>query len=147
MEIKGKKVKLQIWDTAGQERFKTIVASYFRGANGILLIYDITDRESFESLTHWLNEIENNANKNIKILLIGNNCDLEEQRQVSYQEGKDFALKNNMNFLEVSVKDDINIKEAFELLIEEIINSTSNETKKTTEKTIHPSSKKKCCIF
>ena len=147
MEIKGKKVKLQIWDTAGQERFKTILASYFRGANGILLIYDITDRESFESLTHWLNEIEKNANKNIKILLIGNNCDLEEQRQVSYQEGKDFALKNNMNFLEVSVKDDINIKEAFELLIEEIINSTNNETKKTTEKTIHPSSKKKCCIF
>ena len=154
MEIKGKKVKLQIWDTAGQERFKTILASYFRGANGILLIYDITDRESFESLTHWLNEIEKNANKNIKILLIGNNCDLEEQRQVSYQEGKDFALKNNMNFLEVSVKDDINIKEAFELLIEEIINSTNNEAKKRQKKQfiLHQkknvassNQKKKCC--
>ena len=91
MEIKGKKVKLQIWDTAGQERFKNITASYYRGGNGIVLIYDITDRESFQSLNCWLIEIEKNANKNVKIILIGNNCDLEDKREVSYQEGKDFA--------------------------------------------------------
>ena len=144
MEIKGKKVKLQIWDTAGQERFKTITASYFRGANGILLIYDITDRESFESLSHWLIEIEKNASKNVKILLMGNNCDLEDKRQVSYQEGKDFAAKNNLIFFEASARDNINIKEAFELLIEEIINSTiNNDEKKNKEKTINLSSEKK----
>ena len=142
MEIKGKKVKLQIWDTAGQERFKNITASYYRGGNGVLLIYDITDRESFESLNFWLIEIEKNANKNVKILLMGNNCDLEDKRKVSYQEGKDFAMKNNMLFLEASAKDNINIKEAFELLIEEIINSTINNEKKKNEKNIILSSKK-----
>ena len=142
MEIKGKKVKLQIWDTAGQERFKNITASYYRGGNGVLLIYDITDRESFESLNFWLIEIEKNANKNVKILLMGNNCDLEDKRKVSYQEGKDFAIKNNMLFLEASAKDNINIKEAFELLIEEIINSTINNEKKKNEKNIILSSKK-----
>ena len=142
MEIKGKKVKLQIWDTAGQERFKNITASYYRGGNGVLLIYDITDRESFESLNFWLIEIEKNANKNVKILLMGNNCDLEDKRKVSYQEGKDFAIKNNMLFLEASAKDNINIKEAFELLIEKIINSTINNDEKKNEKNIILSSKK-----
>ena len=141
MEIKGKKVKLQIWDTAGQERFKNITAGYYRGGNGVLLIYDITDRESFESLNFWLIEIEKNANKNVKILLMGNNCDLEDKRKVSYQEGKDFAMKNNMLFLEASAKNNINIKEAFELLIEEIINSTINDEKKK-EKNIILSSEK-----
>ena len=153
MEIKGKKVKLQIWDTAGQERFKNITASYYRGGNGVLLIYDITDRESFESLNFWLIEIEKNANKNVKILLMGNNCDLEDKRKVSYQEGKDFAIKYNMLFLEASAKDNINIKEAFELLIEEIINSTINDEKKKKEKNIilssekvgESSKKKRCC--
>ena len=148
MEIKGKKVKLQIWDTAGQERFKNITASYYRGGNGVLLIYDITDRESFENLNCWLIEIEKNASKNIKILLLGNNCDLEDKREVSYQEGKDFALKNNLLFLEASAKNNINIKEAFELLVEELINSTSNEEKtKKLEKTIHLSSEKNGASF
>ena len=142
MEIKGKKVKLQIWDTAGQERFKNVISSYYRGASGILLIYDITDRESFESLSHWLIEIEKNASKNVKILLMGNNCDLEDKRQVSYQEGKDFAAKNNLNFFEASAKDNINIKEAFELLTEEMINSDQNEEQKFKKKTIHLSSGK-----
>ena len=80
MEVNGKKVKLQIWDTAGQERFKNITASYYRGGNGVLVVYDITDRESFENLNSWLIEIEKNANKNVYKLLIGNKCDLEEKR-------------------------------------------------------------------
>ena len=72
LEVNGKKVKLQIWDTAGQERFKNITSSYYRGGNGVLVVYDITDRESFENLTSWLIEIEKNANKNVYKLLIGN---------------------------------------------------------------------------
>ena len=147
MEIKGKKVKLQIWDTAGQERFKNITASYYRGGNGILLIYDITDRESFQSLDCWLIEIEKNANKNVKIILIGNNCDLEDKREVSYQEGKDFAQKNNMLFFEVSAKNNTNINEAFESLVEEIINSGIDEGIKKKEKTIHLSSQKNGASF
>ena len=147
MEIKGKKVKLQIWDTAGQERFKNITASYYRGGNGIVLIYDITDRESFQSLNCWLIEIEKNANKNVKIILIGNNCDLEDKREVSYQEGKDFAQKNNMLFFEVSAKNNTNINEAFESLVEEIINSGIDEGIKKKEKTIHLSSEKNGASF
>ena len=81
LEVNGKKVKLQIWDTAGQERFKNITSSYYRGGNGVLVVYDITDRESFENLTSWLIEIEKNANKNVYKLLIGNKKkkDLEEE--------------------------------------------------------------------
>ena len=88
LEVNGKKVKLQIWDTAGQERFKNITASYYRGGNGVLVVYDITERESFDNLTSWLIEIEKNANKNVYKLLIGNKCDLEDKRKVTYQEGK-----------------------------------------------------------
>ena len=88
LEIENKSIKLQIWDTAGQERFKNITASYYRGGNGVLVVYDITDRDSFENLNSWLIEIEKNANKNVYKLLIGNKCDLEDKRKVTYQEGK-----------------------------------------------------------
>ena len=138
---------MQIWDTAGKEHFKNIISSYYRGASGILLIYDITDRESFESLSLWLIEIEKNASKNVKILLIGNNCDLKDKRQVSYQEGKDFAQNNNMLFFEVSAKNNTNINEAFESLVEEIINSGIDEGIKKKEKTIHLSSEKNGASF
>ena len=149
-------MKLQIWDTAGQERFKNITASYYRGGNGVLVVYDITDRDSFENLNSWLIEIEKNANKNIKKLLMGHNCDLEDKRQVSYKEGKDFATRNNMLFIESSAKNNINIKEAFDLLIEEIINSSINGNKamEKKDKTVHLSKggsdlntkeKKGCC--
>jgi Ras-related protein Rab-1A len=146
---------LQIWDTAGQERFKNITASYYKGGNGILVVYDITDRESFENLNSWLIEIEKNANKNVYKLLIGNKCDLEEKRKVSYQEGKDFAASNGMQFIETSAKADTKVKDAFELLTQEIIKSTITKDKgmEKKEKTIHLSSgtadlntkKKSCC--
>ena len=146
---------MQIWDTAGQERFKNITASYYKGGNGILVVYDITDRESFENLNSWLIEIEKNANKNVYKLLIGNKCDLEEKRKVSYQEGKDFAASNGMQFIETSAKADTKVKDAFELLTQEIIKSTitKDKKKKKKEKTIHLSSgtadlntkKKSCC--
>ena len=80
---------MQIWDPAGQEKFKIITASYYRGVNGVLVVYDITDRDSFDNLNSWLIEIEKNANKNVYKLLIGNKCDLEDKRKVTYQEGKD----------------------------------------------------------
>ena len=106
MQLNGKNIKLQIWDTAGQERFKNITASYYRGGNGILVVYDITDRESFNNLNSWLIEIEKSANKNVYKILIGNKCDLEEKRAVTYQEGKDFADSNGMKFIETSDKNE-----------------------------------------
>ena len=155
LEVNGKKVKLQIWDTAGQERFKNITSSYYRGGNGVLVVYDITDRESFENLTSWLIEIEKNANKNVYKLLIGNKCDLEDKRKVTYQEGKDFATSNGMQFIETSAKADTKVKEAFELLTQEIIKAsiTKDKVMEKKEKTVHLSSgtsdlnvkKKGCC--
>ena len=129
LEVNGKKVKLQIWDTAGQERFKNITASYYRGGNGVLVVYDITDRDSFENLNSWLIEIEKNANKNVYKLLIGNKCDLEDKRKVTYQEGKDFAESNGMKFIETSAKDNTKVQEAFELLTSEIMKSAVNKDK------------------
>ena len=126
---KWKKSKLQIWDTAGQERFKNITASYYRGGNGVLVVYDITDRDSFDNLNSWLIEIEKNANKNVYKLLIGNKSDLEDKRKVTYQEGKDFATSNGMQFIETSAKTDSKVKDAFELLTQEIIKSSVTKDK------------------
>ena len=139
LEVNGKKVKLQIWDTAGQERFKNITASYYRGGNGVLVVYDITDRESFENLNSWLIEIEKNANKNVYKLLIGNKSDLEEKRKVTFQEGTDFAKSNGMEFIETSAKTASKVQEAFELLTQKIIKaSVSKDTGMTKkEKTVH----------
>ena len=153
IEIQGKSVKLQIWDTAGEERFKNIISSYYRGANGLLLLYNITDRESFESLNSWLIDIEKNAAKNVCKILVGTNCDLEDERKVTYQEGKEFATKNEMKFIEVSAKNNINVKEAFDILLEDIWNNISNKKeKKDDEKIVEspiPENKKneKCNII
>jgi Ras-related protein Rab-1A len=88
IELDGKTVKLQIWDTAGQERFRTITSSYYRGAHGIIIVYDITDRESFDNVKQWLNEIDRYACENVNKLLVGNKCDLEAKRQVEFEEAK-----------------------------------------------------------
>ena len=153
IEIQGKSVKLQIWDTAGEERFKNIISSYYRGANGLLLLYNITDRESFESLNSWLIDIEKNTKKDVCKILVGTNCDLEDERKVTYQEGKEFATKNEMKFIEVSAKNNINVKEAFDILLEDIWNNISNKKeKKDDEKIVEspiPENKKneKCNII
>ena len=123
MDVKNKLVKLQIWDTAVHERFKNITAHYYRGAHGILLFYNVTDKDSFKNLESWLSYIEKSAPKNICKVLVGTNCDLEEKRVITTQKGKDFATSKGMKYIEVSAKENINIKKAFEILVEDIINS------------------------
>ena len=113
VDVNDKLVKLHIWDTAGQERFKTITATYYKGAHGIILVYDITDRQSFQDIDNWLGEIQAHANPNVAKLLIGNKCDLENERAVSAQEGREYAESLGMNFLETSAKNKINIEETF----------------------------------
>ena len=103
-EIDSKKINMQIWDTAGQERFKNIVASYYRGANGILLIYDVSDKDSFKNLSNWLIEIEKNASKNVLKILIGNKSDLDDKRVITYNQGKEFADTYGLKFIETSAK-------------------------------------------
>ena len=129
MDLNGQKVKLQIWDTAGQERFMNITSSYYRGGNGILVVYDITDRDSFTNLNSWLIEIEKSANKNVYKILIGNKCDLEDKRAVTFQEGKDFAESNGMHFMETSAKTAQKVNDAFETLTAEIIKLNANKAK------------------
>ena len=126
-EIDSKKIKMQIWDTAGQERFKNIIASYYRGAHGILLLYDVTDKDSFKTLSNWLIEIEKNASKNVLRLLIGNKCDLEEKRVISFNQGKEFADTYGLKFIETSAKKNLNVNEAFETLGRELMNASSDK--------------------
>ena len=126
-EIDEKKIKMQIWDTAGQERFKNIIASYYRGAHGILLLYDVTDKDSFRNLSNWLIEIEKNGSKNVLKVLIGNKCDLEDKRVITYNQGKDFADTYGLKFIETSAKKNLNVNEAFETLGRELMNASSDK--------------------
>lgn len=111
--IDTKQIKLQIWDTAGQESFRSITRSYYRGAAGALLVYDITRRETFNHLTRWLEEARQNSNANMAIMLIGNKSDLDHRRAVSTKEGEQFAKENGLIFLETSAKTAANVEEAF----------------------------------
>ena len=154
LEIENKSIKLQIWDTAGQERFRNVISSYFKGAHGILLIFDITSRDSFKELENWLVEVEKNASTQILKILIGNKCDLEEEREISKDEGEAFAMRNGMQYIETSAKINTNVNEAFEALSKIMVeyyskkSSANNENKtikmnKGTDITIPK--KKKCC--
>lgn len=111
--IDQRPIKLQIWDTAGQESFRSITRSYYRGAAGSLLVYDITRRETFNHLARWLEEARQNAHQNMVILLVGNKADLDHRRQVSFEEGAKFAKDNGLIFLETSAKTAANVEEAF----------------------------------
>ena len=152
LEIGNKNIKMQIWDTAGQERFRNIISSYFRGSHGILLIYDITNKNSFNNLQDWLEVIENNANKNVLKILIGNKNDLEEDRQIKTEEGQSFANRNNMQFIETSAKTNTNVTDAFEALAKIMMEFNSDKKPISDQnKKVNVSSgknlntKKKCC--
>jgi len=113
-------VKLQIWDTAGQERFRTITSSYYRGAHGIIVVYDVTDAESFNNVKQWLNEIDRYANENVNKLLVGNKSDLTAKRAVDYETAKAFADEIGIPFLETSAKNATNVEQAFMTMAAEI---------------------------
>ena len=154
IQIGEKTVKMQIWDTAGQERFRNVVASYFRGSNGILLIYDVTNKDSFKNLDNWLEVIENNASDNVLKILIGNKIDLVDEIEVKHEEGQQFANRFNMQFIETSAKLDTNVSEAFETLAKLMIECNKQAPlaqNKAENKKLAPnsgkdlSSRKKCC--
>ncbi|CAH9096411.1 unnamed protein product [Cuscuta europaea] len=113
VEQDGKTLKLQIWDTAGQERFRTITSSYYRGAHGIIVVYDVTDQESFKNVKQWLSEIDRYASDNVNKLLVGNKCDLADKRAVPYDTAKAFADEIGIPFLETSAKNATNVESAF----------------------------------
>ena len=153
--IDEKKIKMQIWDTAGQERFKNIIASYYRGAHGILLIFDVTDKESFKNLSNWIIEIEKNASKNVLKVLIGNKTDLEDKRVITYSQGKEFADSYGLKYIETSAKKNMNVNEAFETLGRELMQASDDkkigkprDNKKisvTKAEDLNQEQKKGCC--
>jgi len=113
IEIDGKRIKLQIWDTAGQERFRTITTAYYRGAMGILLVYDVTDETSFANINNWMKNIEQHASETVNKVLIGNKCDMENGRQISIDQGTQLSEEYGVHFFETSAKTGINVNEAF----------------------------------
>jgi Ras-related protein Rab-18 len=124
--IRDKTLKVSIWDTAGQERFRTLTSAYYRGAQGIILVYDITDRDSFENITHWLKEIDlYSSDEEVVKFLIGNKMDNQENRVISKVEALNFARENNMLFLETSAKTREGVHQAFEELLQKILDSPS----------------------
>jgi len=121
IEVGGKRLKLQIWDTSGQERFRTITSSYYRGAHGIVVVYDITDPVSFTNVKQWLQEIERYAGgDDVGKILCGNKCDIKDKRQVTVDSAKDFAESQGLQLIETSAKGKINIDECFIALAKEI---------------------------
>ncbi|EFC35256.1 rab family small GTPase [Naegleria gruberi] len=139
MEKNGKKVKLQIWDTAGQERFRTITTSYYKGAQGVIMVYDITQRKSFENLSTWLNDVKQYADPNVSLILVGNKVDLEDQRQVTENEANEWAQRNNISVcLQTSAMNSLNVDVAFDRMVDGIFehsfeNSLSAPKKETVK--------------
>ena len=157
INIKGKEINLQIWDTSGQERFQSITKNFFRNADGIIFVFDITKEDSFEHIKNWLTNSED-CKKDFKKILVGNKLDLEEEREVNKERMEKFAEKSNMKCFEISAKRGVNVELIFREIAELILaNKTDEEIK--NEFVIRPHSlnlksnddnysfarKKKCC--
>ncbi|GFV61602.1 ras-related protein Rab-3 [Trichonephila clavipes] len=120
-----KRVKLQIWDTAGQERYRTITTAYYRGAMGFILMYDVTNEESFNSVRDWVTQIKTYSWDNAQVVLVGNKCDMEDERVVSTERGKQLSDTLGLEFFETSAKENLNVKIVFERLVDIICDKMS----------------------
>jgi len=121
VELDGKLIKLQIWDTAGQERFRTITSSYYRGAHGIIVMYDTTDNNSYENVRQWLKEIGHYGSDNVVKLIVGNKSELTSARAVQKDTVESFAALHDLYFLEISAKENINVEQAFIILVTKVL--------------------------
>jgi small GTP-binding protein len=161
IEINGKTVKLQLWDTAGQEKYKSMVASYYRGANVALVVFDITSHESFDSLPLWIENYYKNGPEQKNIILIGNKKDMIEERQVTQEEAELFSQTNNMIYFETSAKDGDNIDYVFTYAAEKLVEFYSSQKETNIKRQINQTNelqsqsfkeirieehKKKCCF-
>ena len=141
----GKTIRLQIWDTAGQERFRTVTSGLYKGAVGIILMYDITDKKTFENVREWIKSIEDEASKKIILILVGNKVDKKE-RAVLTEEGEQMAKEYNLPFFETSAQNGFNVNSVFKTLAKLIVDKnarTSIQGKKLSN--IKNTEKKKCC--
>lgn len=151
--VEGEKVKLQIWDTAGQERFRTITSTYYRGTHGVIVVYDVTNAESFVNVKRWLHEIDQNCDVVNKVL-VGNKNDCPEKKVVETNDAKRFAQQMDIEMFETSAKDNINIEEVFSHITKLVLRTKkeqqakANEAKQSQGITLEQKKKKgknKCC--
>ncbi|KAM0937549.1 putative small GTP-binding protein [Dioscorea sansibarensis] len=140
MDIDGREIKAQIWDTAGQERFRAVTSAYYRGAVGALVVYDISRRQTFDSVGRWLNELHTHSDMNVVTILVGNKTDLDEAREVSTAEGKSLAEAQGLFFMETSALDSSNVKAAFETVVKEIYDILRRKVFQSQEHKKHESS-------
>ena len=149
IDVNGVTIKLQIWDTAGQERFHTITAHYFRGAMGIMLVYDVSDSSSFTNISKWMRSIQKDGGFDGQIMILGNKCDREDSRVISYGRGEVVANAHRATFMETSAKQNINIEESFlaisKLILEKIQSDNAESDLVITTGDGKRSLKQKCC--
>ena len=125
--LENTSIKLQIWDTAGQERYRSITSAYYKGSKGCFIVYDITNLQSFEDIGKWFEEIKRSGDKGVSIILVGNKCDLEKDRKVSIEMGKNKAKEMNCAFYETSALNNTMIEEVFKAICEDIFNKAKND--------------------
>lgn len=147
-------IKLQIWDTAGQDRFRSITSSYYRGAHGIIIAFDLTEYETFDNVKMWLKEVEKYADtNNLNLLLVGCKSDLEDDRKITYEYAKDYADSLHMPYIEVSSKYSYNINNVFDIMSRDILtrvitneqNKIKSENIKLVENTVPVKRNGTCC--
>lgn len=154
IEICSRVCKLQIWDTAGQERFRTITSSYYRGAHGIVIVFDITNPETFSNCEMWLTEVQRYANDQARRILVGTKSDLVDRRKISFADAQEFAAKHGMEYIETSAKHGTNVESAF-LNLAKLLCSNNRTLKETQSnsppigslkpKPYDPHNRTKCC--
>eukprot|EP01103_Thecamoeba_quadrilineata_P017618 TRINITY_DN6328_c0_g1_i1.p1 TRINITY_DN6328_c0_g1~~TRINITY_DN6328_c0_g1_i1.p1 ORF type:complete len:220 (-),score=40.10 TRINITY_DN6328_c0_g1_i1:187-813(-) len=152
VDIAGKKLKLQLWDTAGQERFRTITANYYRGSHGIILVYDVTNIDSFNNISQWIHEIKSQTKGKGIMMLVGNKSDLESKRAVDFSTAQEYALRYGLTYLESSALENKKIDDLFYTLSKSILASDLLQVPKPATPTFPtetssstPSSSGYCC--
>jgi len=142
-------VKLQIWDTAGQERFRTITSAYYRGANGVILVYDITNNETFEHVQDWLDEVHKAAGESVTKLVVGNKADLTNMRQVNEQQASAYASSVNAAFIETSAKTAVNVDKSFLIIAKQLVQKSANNPNQSPSgiEEANDSSGRCCCTI
>lgn len=144
----NKEATVQIWDTAGQDRFRAITKNYYKGAHGIILIYDVTNQKSFENVRNWVTQIRENASEKAIIYIVGNKIDDKQNKVVTKEEGEKMAKEFDLKFFEASAKEDINIAPTFEALVKDIYKVNGNSAEGANGKLVGgngKSGKRNCC--
>jgi small GTP-binding protein len=141
----GKMVKIQIWDTAGQDRFRSITKNYYKGAHGIILIYDITNQKTFENVKNWINQIKEEVSNKVTIILVGNKIDDEDHRVVSTEQGEKMAKDFGLMFFECSAKSGVNIDSTFNELVKKTVENYSKVKMEGEKLKNKKGGKKGCC--